>query len=183
MASKIEWFPDKWEYEIFSAARFFLDRTAALLTKATKKKLDRPFRVGTQDVRFHKGARVTTAQVRAGGRLAGAYRGTASKPGKPPKRDKGNLTKSIIDRVDDNKLWCRVGTTLKYGRALELGAGRQPITVRRKKFLRFWDKRSQQVVFTKAVMRGPIKPRPFLRPTLREQWRTIKRMWKRTYKK
>ena len=70
--------------------------------------------------------------------------GTPSKPGEPPKADLGLLRQSIFADVDKKQLTAEVGTTVKYGRALELGK----------------KKKGKRVAF--------MAPRPYLRPALEE---------------
>lgn len=48
----------------------------------------------------------------------------ASKPGKPPNTDTGRLVQSIKFDFKDGGLIGRVGTDLKYGRALEFGTSK-----------------------------------------------------------
>jgi hypothetical protein len=60
-----------------------------------------------------------------------------SKPGQPPKRDTGGLVRSIFASASRGELAATVGTTLKYGVALERGASipaRRPV---RKKVMVF----------------------------------------------
>lgn len=46
---------------------------------------------------------------------------TASKPGEPPNTDTGTLIKSVGFNIDPNQMVGEVGTSLKYGKYLELG--------------------------------------------------------------
>ena len=49
------------------------------------------------------------------------YGANPSKPGEPPRKQRGRLRSSVAVEVDVDKASGRVGTSLKYGRYLELG--------------------------------------------------------------
>lgn len=53
-----------------------------------------------------------------GARITGAVR---SEPGEPPRKQTGRLRGSVTYEVDDKSVVGRVGTNVKYGKALELG--------------------------------------------------------------
>lgn len=58
---------------------------------------------------------------RKGSRVLGAVR---SRPGEPPRKQTGRLMDSVTYEVDEQALEARVGTNVKYGKALELGTRR-----------------------------------------------------------
>jgi len=92
-----------------------------------------------------------------------------SAPGNYPRADTMNLMRSIASEVDENRLWFRVGSALKYALWLEYGtAGGRTITAKNGGVLSWRDPRTGKVVFAKSVRQGPIAPRPFLRTTMSE---------------
>lgn len=56
---------------------------------------------------------------RKGSRIYGAVR---SKPGEPPRKQTGRLRASVTREIDEGDLTARVGTNVRYGKALELGS-------------------------------------------------------------
>ena len=63
----------------------------------------------------------TAFSRRTGKRLNDQVR---SKPGEPPRKQTGTLRASVTYEVDEKNASARVGTNLKYGKALELGTKR-----------------------------------------------------------
>jgi phage gpG-like protein len=88
-----------------------------------------------------------------------------SKPGEPPRFQSGRLRNSISYAMID-RFTARVGTNVKYARYLELGTkGGKVIVPKKAKAL--FDPVSGRF-FGKRVIQGAIRPRPFLKPTLRK---------------
>ncbi len=112
--------------------------SAELLRKTVVKNISKPFQGGGgSDFSDDAFGDVQT-------RYGPEREGTPSKPGDPPKADLGLLRQSIFADVDKKQLTAEVGTTVKYGRALELGK----------------KKKGKRVAF--------MAPRPFLRPALED---------------
>ncbi len=88
-----------------------------------------------------------------------------SKPGQPPRRDTGKLAQSIFGSQDKTLMMGRVGTTLKYGVALEVGTRPHTIRPRRKKVLAFGV--GGKWVFSRGVAHPGMAKRPYLLSTVR----------------
>lgn len=58
----------------------------------------------------------------------GSSRNAPSQPGHPPHADTGRLRQSIVWIVNKNKLTVKIGTSVIYGRILELGGTIRPKT-------------------------------------------------------
>jgi hypothetical protein len=133
--------------------------------------------------------------------------GNASKPGQFPHARTGKLRQSIYGVHEGSKKQVagRVGTSLIYGRALELGATIRPKNARAltipmteeaekrpaKQFKRplslVWptgskhgwlveQKGKKTVLQYLLVRKVALKPRPFLRPTLNQEWPTVQKI-------
>jgi len=95
-----------------------------------------------------------------------------SRPGEPPRSDTGKLRQSIYGQVSVTALRGEVGTTLKYGAALEKGVrGGTFIRPKQKKVLVFgvggrWR-------FSKGHAQGAIKPRPYIWSTVTQNRRKL----------
>jgi len=86
---------------------------------------------------------------------------TASSPGEPPAVVTGDLGRSIDTDVSDDGYEGVVGTDVPYGLMLQFGTqGGAIITPKNKKVLAFGV--DGERVFTKVVIQGPIRPRPWL---------------------
>lgn len=107
-----------------------------------------------------------------------SFRGSPSKPGRPPGVKTGNLRSNIQMKITGNKLSIGIGSRAKYGFYLESGTGlygprRSYIYPKRAKALVF--RIGAKLIFAKRV-KG-IKPRPFLNPAfekVRKKWIKVK---------
>jgi phage gpG-like protein len=124
---------------------------------------------GTISTPFAKGTTMgLEGRFSAKGNLLGLV--TRSKPGEPPLFQSGRLRNSISHAMVD-RFTARVGTNVKYARYLELGTkGGKVIVPKRAKAL--FDPVSKRF-FGKRVIQGAIRPRPFLKPTLRKMHNEI----------
>jgi len=89
-----------------------------------------------------------------------------SKPGEPPRAGTGKLRQSIFGSVHPGAMYGVVGTTLKYGAALERGANIPARTPKRRKALRFpgtgvW-------VFARYAKGFKLKKRPYIYSTVKK---------------
>ncbi len=91
----------------------------------------------------------------------------ASRPGTPPSRLTGTLSRSITHEVTTSR--ARVGTNLKYARIHELGGIIRPKT---KPFLAFKTESGDFVMTKKVIMPA----RPYLRPAVYKNRRQIKKL-------
>lgn len=93
-----------------------------------------------------------------------------SRPGEPPRSDTGTLRRSIFHSFSRSIMTGSVGTTVKYGVALEKGFKRGPIVPKRRRVLVFAGSGSQAGawVFARRVRGVTVAPRPFI-------WDTVKR--------
>lgn len=90
-----------------------------------------------------------------------------SQPGQPPRRRIGKLVQSIFGYHQRAGLFGAVGTKVKYGVFLELGAKRGPVVPKRKKALAFG--LGGQWVVVRRVKGATILARPYI-------WDTVKKM-------
>ena len=90
---------------------------------------------------------------------------TASSPGQPPASPSGHLRQHIETSVegDGRKVIGRVGTDVPYGKMLEFGTKGGTVIRAKGKALAFYA--GGAMVFVKQVIQGPIKPRPWLKPS------------------
>ncbi len=97
-----------------------------------------------------------------------------SQPGQPPHMDHGALRASITYEVDRENLTARIGSPSKVARWMELGTpGGKIITPKTKKVLA---NVATGQIFGKRVRQGAIRPRPFLRRSLKENMPAIRRI-------
>jgi hypothetical protein len=98
----------------------------------------------------------------------------ASAPGDPPAKALGDLAKSLSFGVKETATGVVgfAGTDSRVGVWLQVGTrGGKIITPKRGKFLAF--EVDGQQVFTKKIIQGPIKPRPWIDVGLRKAWNTV----------
>jgi hypothetical protein len=96
-----------------------------------------------------------------------------SKPGEPPHKDFGNLRGSITFDYDPQALRARVGSPSKVAKWMELGTpGGKIIVAKNKKVLAD----AAGNIFGKRVRQGAIRPRPFLRRSLKDNRERIRQI-------
>lgn len=110
-------------WDVDGATRYVKNRVIKFVTLAcievkrrAKELLSIP---GTAYATGHKGPE--SRGKRKGQRIEGAVR---SKPGEPPRKQTGRLRSSVTHEVDHETGAGRVGTNVRYGKALELGTKR-----------------------------------------------------------
>ncbi len=113
MANRIEWHGDEAMGHVRTRAVGFLRRAAIAVEKRADQLLSLP---GTVQSIGGKGNKHKKRAV-----IHGAVR---SKPGEPPRKQRGRLRASVTYEVDPNTLEARVGTNVLYGKYLELGTKR-----------------------------------------------------------
>jgi len=89
-----------------------------------------------------------------------------SKPGEPPRAITGKLRQSIFGYVHGSGTYGVVGTTLKYGAALEKGATIPARTPKRRKVLAFAS--GGQWVFARYAKGFKLKKRPYIFSTVKK---------------
>lgn len=109
MSSRLDWHGDEAMAHVRARAVRGLARAAITVARRAKELLS----VAGTAVRTGAGR-----GKRKGSRVYGAVR---SKPGEPPRKQTGRLRASVTYEVDEKTLTARVGTSLKYGKHLELG--------------------------------------------------------------
>lgn len=114
--NKIEWNGDAGREYVNRRAVKFLTR-AAITVKREAQSLLSVQGVGKID---KSGAVVPNT----GGNAPKVYNAFPSKPGEPPRKQSGELRRSVTYEVDKGELTARVGTNKPYGRYLELGTKR-----------------------------------------------------------
>lgn len=77
--------------------------------------------LGIPGTAFSTGAAKGKGSKPKGARISDVVR---SEPGEPPRKQTGRLRGSVTYEVDDKSVTGRVGTNVKYGKALELGTKR-----------------------------------------------------------
>jgi hypothetical protein len=106
-------------------------------------------------------------------KVLGARGDSRSKPGEPPHKDFGNLRGSIAFDFDPATLTARVGSPSKVARWMELGTpGGKIIVAKNKKVLAD----GAGNIFGKRVKQGAIRPRPFLRRSLKDSKERIRQI-------
>lgn len=105
-------------------------------------------------------------------KVLGERGNSRSRPGEPPHMDHGALRASITYDVDRENLTARVGSPSKVARWMELGTpGGKIITPKNKKVLA-----GNGVIYGKRVVQGAIRPRPFLRRSLKDNAARIRQI-------
>lgn len=101
-----------------------------------------------------------------------SFRSSPSAPGGPPGVLTGRLRDSIEHEVEGNRV--RIGTNVPYGVHLELGTHDYEIVPKREGGVLVFQGKDGNLVFVRRVHHPGIRPRPFLRPALLKNLKTIK---------
>lgn len=109
MADHLDWHGEEAIDHCRQQATGLIHRAALAVTRRAKELLS----VAGTAVRAK-----ATRKHRKGSRITGAVR---SKPGEPPRKQTGRGRASVTYEVDEKEMTARVGTNVKYMKALELG--------------------------------------------------------------
>lgn len=141
----IKWYGPQVSAKVNRKAYEGLRRATAFAQRKVKEAISKPAMVGKG------GAKSPSAKSKRKPR-----RYQHSKPGQPPRAITGKLRQSIFQSTDRKRMLGSVGTTLKYGAALEKGVRAHEIRATRKKALVFpgWVGKAAEYTKTGKVRKG-----------------------------
>jgi len=147
-----------------------------------KRHANKGVKLAAEHVRTRVKQRISVSAIVSGGAKNPSPRARKprkyqhSRAGEPPRTITGSLRRSIFRRHDSQQIVGYVGTNLKYGVGLEKGTKSHIIRPRRKKVLVFPGQTAKGWgwVFSRRVRIPRMRPRPYLKSTLRMEHQRVK---------